>query len=121
MLNSSKTDSTTAHNMCLGYPKRPRSLSNSIVGRSYAIRTFDFFSARTEQAKRTTGGLAAYRAPSQLAPIKPMRVGVTTEVVWTILTSWDPSCLLRASVMPDNDGPTAQLQLVHAACTMNLV
>ena len=38
-----------------------------------------------------------------------MRVGVTTEVVWTILTSWDPSCLLRAFVMPDNDGPTAQL------------
>ena len=70
-----------AHNMCLGYPKRPRSLSNSIVDRSYAIRKFDFFSARN--SKRTTGVLAAYKAPSQLAPIKPMRVGVTKEAVWT--------------------------------------
>ena len=69
-------------------------------------------------SKRTTGGLAAYSAPSQLAPIKPMRVGVTKEAVWTILTRWDPSCLLRASVMPDNDGPIAQS---HARCTMNLV
>ena len=59
-------------------------------------------------SKRTTGGLTAYSAPSQLAPIKPMRVGVTKEAVWTILTSWDPSCLPRASVMSDYDGPIAQ-------------
>ena len=43
MLHSSKTDSTTAHKMCLGYPKRPRSLYNSIVDRRYAMRKFDFF------------------------------------------------------------------------------
>ena len=52
MLHSSKTDSTTAHNICLGYPKRPRSLSNSIVDRSYAIRKFYFFSVRTASAPR---------------------------------------------------------------------
>ena len=56
MLHSSKTDSTTAHNMRLGYPKRPRSLSNSFVDRRYVIRKFDFFSAR-QQAEAHHGRL----------------------------------------------------------------